>query len=116
MDEFVTDTHALVWHLTTSNALSAAARLYFEQADQGRARIHVPAITLVEMVYLGERGRIPATLLQRALDLTSVPQGSYTVSPLDTAVARRVVTVPRLRVPELPDRVIVATALALGLP
>nr|WP_129630408.1 PIN domain-containing protein [Candidatus Oscillochloris fontis] len=46
----------------------------------------------------------------------TVPDGSYIVAPLDLAVATALSKVPRTLVPEMPDRIITATAIALGLP
>jgi PIN domain nuclease of toxin-antitoxin system len=54
MGEYVTDTHALDWHLAHDSALSPTTRRIFEAADEGQHRIHVAGITLIEMVYLGE--------------------------------------------------------------
>lgn len=42
--------------------------------------------------------------------------GSYAVAPLDLAVARALWSVPHTLIPEMPDRIITATALALSLP
>jgi PIN domain nuclease of toxin-antitoxin system len=116
MSEFVTDTHALVWHLTSTPRLGADALQVFEATDAGNARVYIPAIVLVELVYLAERARVPQDLLQKTLALLGVPHGSYALAPLDLTVVQAVTTVPRSLVPELPDRIVTATAVALGLP
>jgi PIN domain nuclease of toxin-antitoxin system len=54
----VADTHALVWHLTAPRRLGAGARRALAAADDGRALCCVPAIALVEIALLRERGRI----------------------------------------------------------
>jgi PIN domain nuclease of toxin-antitoxin system len=116
MSDWVADTHALIWHLMSSPLLSAAARSCFQDADQGMARIYVPAICIVEVVYLSERGRVSTELVQQVFQLSSIQSGSYALCPLDLTVLATVSAVPRQQVPEMPDRLIVATALSLGLP
>lgn len=88
----------------------------FQDADAGQHRVHVPGIALIEMVYLVEKGRLDAALVARALGLLDTPGGSYIVSPLDLGTARALATIPRSDVPDMPDRIIVATARQLGLP
>ncbi len=112
----LTDTNALIWYLTGSPRLTPAASQCFTQADQGLLRIYIPIICLVELIYLSERGRIDATLLQRTLALIATRNGSYALSPLDKQVLLQVSAVPRNGVPDMPDRLVTATALALGLP
>lgn len=57
----VADTHAIVWWLTAPRKLGTQARRAFEAADAGRWLCCVPAIALVEMALLRERGRIAVT-------------------------------------------------------
>jgi PIN domain nuclease of toxin-antitoxin system len=116
VNEYVTDTHALIWHEENSPRLSAAAKACFDAADQGRARIYVPSISIVEMTYLGEKGKIPPHIATQTLTLIGNPPASYDLAPLDRSVAECVDRVSRALVPDMPDRIIVATALALGLP
>jgi PIN domain nuclease of toxin-antitoxin system len=54
----VADTQALVWHLTAPRRLGKAARRAFGAADAGRWICYVPAIALVEVWLLHERGRL----------------------------------------------------------
>lgn len=116
MSEYVADTHALYWHLTHDRRLSAAARQVFLDADRGLHRIFVTGITLIEMVYLVERGRLAAEPVERLFVLLETAGGSYAVAALDLHTARALSAVPRSAVPDMPDRIIVATTLQLGLP
>jgi PIN domain nuclease of toxin-antitoxin system len=116
IEEYVTDTHALVWHAIASPRLTPPAKGCFERADSGGARIRIPTIVLVELVYLSERGRVQTWLPARVLALLDAPNASYLVAPLDRNVAQAVAQVPRQAVPEMPDRIITATALSLGFP
>jgi PIN domain nuclease of toxin-antitoxin system len=116
VSEYVTDTHAFYWHLTGDARLSPVASLILTGADQGHHRIWVPSITLVEMVYLVERGRLAADAVARVFQLLGKEDGSYAVANLDMAVTLSLARVPRAEVADMPDRIIVATALHLGLP
>jgi len=116
MPSLVADTHAVVWYLLQSPRLSDVAREQMAAAIAGGDPILVPSICLVEIVYLVEKRRIPQadwTQLQAALDS---PDAAYRVVPLDDAVARAVGRVPRETVPDMPDRIIAATAIHLDLP
>lgn len=114
--DHVADTHALVWHLTGSARLSRVAQAVLLDADLGNRRILVPSIALVEIVYLAERGRVAAGLLEQLLGFIEDSAGPYRLVVLDEVVVRAVTRVPRDAVPDMPDRIIVATALAHGLP
>ena len=116
MSRYVTDTHAFVWHLQSSAKLSQSARTVFREADAGANEIVVPSIVLVELVYLAERKRIEVALVNRTFDAISSVSVNYSVAPLDAAIARALQDVDRDKVPEMPDRIIAATAKHLNLP
>jgi PIN domain nuclease of toxin-antitoxin system len=56
----VADTHTAVWYLFTNPKLSRTAREVMEEALRAGDQIGVSSISLAEMVYLAERGRIPS--------------------------------------------------------
>ncbi len=116
MTTYVTDTHALIWHLTADAQLSATCRAIFEAADRGEAKVRIPGIVVVETIYLAERARFPNALVTQMLDLVDPETAGYAVAPLDAAVVRSLATIDRSVVPDMPDRVIAATALAVGVP
>ncbi len=111
-----TDTHSLIWYLEDSPRLSRNARQVFEACDRNELAILVPTICLVEMLYLQEKGRIPVNLMgQLARELADTTTG-LVLYDLTPEVARAIARVPRADVPDMPDRIIAATALHLGLP
>jgi PIN domain nuclease of toxin-antitoxin system len=61
----VADTHAVIWYLYDDRRLSAPARAVIEEASASGDTIGMSAITLVEIIYLVERSRIPSEALQR---------------------------------------------------
>jgi predicted nucleic acid-binding protein len=77
MREFVTDAHPLVWHLTKDAHLSPRCQRIFAQADAGKSVIWVPAIVLVEVIYLVEKRRVPITLIGQMFALLEPPSVNY---------------------------------------
>lgn len=74
-------------------------------------------IVLIEMVYLVEKGVLPRPMLEHLLSLLDTPNGSYQTPAQNTDVTRAMLHwVPWSAIPELADRVIAATAVALALP
>lgn len=116
MSHWVTDTHGLLWHLYNVNKLSAQVKEIFIRADNGEYQIVVPAIVLVETVYLAERGRITADAVDNVLQLLQAGADNYVVAALDAGVAHALRKVDPSIVPDMPDRVIAATALHWNLP
>jgi PIN domain nuclease of toxin-antitoxin system len=115
LSDHVADTHALYWHVARSNRLSVTAREVMRGADRGELRIFVPGIVLVEMIYLVERGRVDRITVDRIFRLLE-SGGNYIVASLDAETARALAEVPRSAVPDMPDRIIAATARQLDLP
>jgi PIN domain nuclease of toxin-antitoxin system len=114
MAAIVADTHAAVWYLANSPQLSTAAANALEGASAGGDPILIPSISLVELTYLIEKGRLPAEARKRLVDALAQPGGAFELAPLDGLVAAAVEQIDRAVVPDLPDRVIAATALAYG--
>lgn len=114
--DYVSDTHPLIWHLTGKKRLSPTVRQIFLNADMGNCRIYLPGIVLVEMVYLVEKGILARPRLEQLLHLLDTPNGSYQVALESHSIARIMLdNVPWSAIPELADRMIVATAVALKL-
>jgi PIN domain nuclease of toxin-antitoxin system len=112
----VADTHVLVWYLVDPARLSPAANIALDGAVSAGETIRVSAISLVELVYLVEKGRLPQAVIDRLQAALIAPDAEISIAPLDQEVAWRVGQVPRSSIPDLPDRVIAATALRLNLP
>ncbi len=53
------DTHAILWYLTGAPRLSAIAKAAFDDAVEAPQDIYISAMSMVELVYLTERSRIP---------------------------------------------------------
>ncbi len=112
----VLDTHTVLWYLEYSQELSTVARTTIEDAIRGARHVRVSAISLVETVYLAERRRVPIDALERLRAALSDPNSGLFIAPVDASIANALQNIPRDIVPDMPDRIIAATALHLGLP
>ncbi len=112
----VLDTHAAVWYLLDSQKLSQPAYSVIDGAAASGTPTYISAVSLVEVVYLVERGRIAADAFDKFANELSRDNPAFTVVPLDSQVATALKRIPRSLVPDMPDRIIAATALHLGLP
>lgn len=113
----VADTHAIIWYVDSPAALSVDAMNWLDNtANDATQRIYVSAISLIEMQYLIEKGKIKPAVLPKVLAEIDDPQPIIELVPLDRIVADRLAIIPRRTVPDMPDRIIAATALTLNLP
>jgi PIN domain nuclease of toxin-antitoxin system len=112
----VLDTHAAIWYLLDSTSLSEAVYSLIEGAAASGTPAFIPAVSLVEVVYLAERGRIHAGAFHRFANELGSENPAFTVVPLDIQIASALKLISRSHVPDMPDRIIAATALHLGLP
>lgn len=110
MVRLVADTHAVVWHLSAPRKLGAAARRAFAAADEGRWLCCVPAIALVEVTLLQERGRIRVGVDQVLQALAGHP--GYAVLAIDADQAREFAGLGGLKDPM--DRLVLAAARVTG--
>jgi PIN domain nuclease of toxin-antitoxin system len=111
----VADSHAIVWYLQGSKRLSAPARSALADAEAENGLV-VSVATLIDLWYVTQTTqRVTAAQLAAARDqLASSP--AATLEPITLAVADAAATIPRALLGDPWDRMIVATALALGLP
>jgi len=112
----VLDTHAAVWYLLDSTKLSESVYSLIDGAAASGTPTYISAVSLVEKVYLVERGRIAADAFSRFTSELDKENPAFTVVPLDAQIATALRQIPRKVVPDMPDRIIGATALHLGLP
>jgi PIN domain nuclease of toxin-antitoxin system len=78
--------------------------------------IGVSAISLAEMVYLMEKERIPACALDDTLAAIADPRIVLQQVPVDSRIVVTMRDVSRQDIPDLPDRIIAATAQQCGVP
>lgn len=116
MTGYVVDTHAFIWYLLSPARLSQSAHDALAQAALRGERLYIPAIVLVELCYLVDKGKFQPQQLDALVASLSDPNSGCVIAPLDQHTALAVRNIDRATVPDMPDRVIAATALTLGLP
>lgn len=112
----VADTHAVLWFLYKDARLPATARNFMNGAAQAGDQIAISSITLIEVAYLVEKSRIALDSFERVIDFLAQPNSMLQEIPIDRDIAEALRQVVRAQVPDLPDRIIAATALLLGVP
>ncbi len=116
MSAVVADTHTILWYLAKPETLSSAALQALRDTATSGDRVLISIITVIETIYLQERFRIPPGALDRLESALTDPDVALAAVPLDRAIACEVSRIPRDLVPDMPDRIIAATAAYLNLP
>jgi PIN domain nuclease of toxin-antitoxin system len=116
MIEYLLDTHALVWLLVADPRLPRSVRTLVEDATAQGRRVACSAITLVEIVYLVEKGKLRAEIWDRTIRMLQNPTAPLVEIPVTSGIIQHMVAIPREQVADMPDRIIAATALFLRVP
>ena len=112
----VVDTHAIIWYIFGDRRLSITAQSAIAQIASDGDQVAFSSITLAEIIYLSEKGRISALTLERLLAAVDTTDAVLVEVPFNRDVANALHLVNRTEVPDLPDRIIAATALHLAVP
>jgi PIN domain nuclease of toxin-antitoxin system len=112
----IADTHAVIWYLFSDPRLGKDASSFIDDASVKGEHVGVSAISIAEMVYLVEKGRIPTNALNDLKVATADPKAVLRHVPLDESIAIKMTEVSRHDLPDLPDRIIAATALFYNVP
>jgi PIN domain nuclease of toxin-antitoxin system len=112
----VADTHAVIWYIFRDSRLSVTARTTIEQIATEGNQVAFSSITLAEIVYLSEKGRINSMTLDRLLIEVASDNALLVEIPFDRNIALTLRQVDRSQIPDLPDRIIAATGLYLNVP
>lgn len=103
---FVADTHAILWFASSDSRLGKTAAATFQKAGEGKSRILVPAIVLLECLYALRKAKAEERFEALIDGIERHPH--FRVVAFDVAVAREC---GRMKTPdESHDRVIGATA------
>lgn len=112
----VADTHAVIWYIFGDARLSTTARDMIAQIASAGDQVAFSSITLAEIVYLSEKGRVSPLTLERLLAVVDTTDAVLAEVPFDRHIAQALRLVERTQVPDLPDRIVAATALHLRVP
>lgn len=116
MSDCITDTHGLIWYVLNSSELSLTAKNLFISTANSGGNVFVPTISLVEITYLIEKNKFQPALLNRIIARLNNPNAELKPLELTVGIADSLSQIPRTIVPDMPDRIIAATALHLNLP
>ena len=112
---YVTDTHALVHHVTgRKNRLGRSARRIFDRVDRGVETILIPFTALEEVMLLSEGGRVRLPLPFRDLVISLAQAENVDLGVNDMQLLLEAASFTTVRDPY--DRLIVAQARVAGLP
>ena len=109
---YVSDTHALLWWFTDSPRISSKAAEVFVECERGRNVIFIPSIVIAEALSIFDKKRIDfdfGTLLE-----TVNYSENFALIALDYPILAAMVDLTEI--PELHDKIIVATANYLRYP
>ena len=112
MNEYVADTHSLLWYLINSSLLGKNASAAFDEADNGSAFIHIPSIVFAELYYLNVKHNF---ITDFKADFQKISQsGQFILAPFE---AEDVLDFDKdSAVKEMHDRIIVGVARRLNVP
>jgi PIN domain nuclease of toxin-antitoxin system len=112
----VADTHAALWYPFGDPRLSASAKSAFEAAASSRHKIMLSVISLAEVVYLIEKKRLPASAYADSQRALRAPDQVLQEAPVTSEIIDAMRDVPRVDIPDMPDRIVAATAVYFGVP
>lgn len=112
----VADTHASIWYLFAAPDLSGEAKDFMDSVVTSGGFIFIPAISIVEIIYLIEKSKLPPSTLSRIVQAVNLPNSSFSFKDINAEIAQSLSKIPRNAVPDMPDRIIAATAVYLNLP
>ncbi len=103
---FLTDTHALLWHFTDSPKISPKAKTIFAKCEKGDCIIFIPSIVIAECLSIFDKKKIIFDF--KALFNSIRKSENYVIIPLNHKVLLQMIDAKE--VSELHDKIIVATA------
>ena len=116
MADLVIDTHTAIWYFANSSEMSLLATQTIDNAVADGEMVILSAISIVEIIYLIDKGKLLSQTLNSLMQYLKLPTSSFITQDLTEDIAQTLANIPRPIVPDMPDRIIAATALHLNLP
>jgi PIN domain nuclease of toxin-antitoxin system len=110
------DTHSILWYLYNDPRLSDTALQLMVSTEQAGDQIAISSLSLAEIVYLVEKGKIHNMAFERVLAALTQTNTTLVEVAFDRNIAITMRLIDRAQVPELPDRIVSATAHYLQVP
>jgi PIN domain nuclease of toxin-antitoxin system len=112
----IADTHAALWYLLKNPSLSTTARNFMDEAARAGDEIGLSPISLAEIVYLVEKGRLAMSAYEDLKNALADPDYVIVEAPFTVEVVDAMHQVSRTDVPDMPDRIVAATGVYFGVP
>ncbi len=112
----VADTHTALWHLFDAARLSATAGSMISEAAAARRKIAISTMSLAEVVYLVEKNRLPTSAYDELTQALADPEHVFIKAVFGAAIVQAMRRVSRAEVPDMPDRIVAATAVYFDVP
>ena len=107
---YVVDTQVLIWYFTGSKRLKPALREKIDETRAQNGRLLVPTIVLAEALDIAEKSRVQFDFAEMYRVIRE--EQEFEIVSLSPEIFNTVIQVQNI--PELPDRIIVATARFYG--
>jgi PIN domain nuclease of toxin-antitoxin system len=112
----VADAHGFLWYFSEDPRLPSTVRSFIDAQRRDGHAVGVSSIALVEILYLSEKGCIPADAAADVMECLDRLDTSFVEITFDRSIVRSMEGINRSDVPDMPDRIIAATALHSGVP
>jgi PIN domain nuclease of toxin-antitoxin system len=112
----IADTHTALWYLFNDGRLSMLAGDFIDKSALAGSQIGISSISLAEIVYLIGKNRIQASAYADLKAALNDPEHVFTEAPFTVEIVDAMKQVVRADVPDMPDRIVAATAVYLGVP
>lgn len=109
--QYLADTVAIVRHFVKAGKIGKRAKQILRDADKGQNTILISIVSMIEIMYLSERNKIPLDFKKTKHKLRGLD--NYGIVDLDLDIVETATTLQGL---ELHDRLIVSSALFLNVP
>lgn len=116
MPDVVIDTHAAIWYFANSPEISVLATETIDNAVANGDSVILSTISIVEIIYLIDKTKLVPQTLTRLMQYLKIPNNGFISQDLTEDISQTLQQIPRSTVPDMPDRIISATALYLKLP
>ena len=112
----VVDTHALIWYLSGDRRLSDPAKQLLAQIANESNQVAISSISLIEITYLAEKGRLASDWPKRVFGLFGEADTLFVEAPVNLEIAKSLALLAGSGIADMPDRIIAATSTYFAVP
>jgi PIN domain nuclease of toxin-antitoxin system len=88
MADLVIDTHTAIWYFANSPEMSALATQTIDNAVANGDAVILSAISIVEIIYLIDKGKLVPQTLSRLMQYLKLPNSSFIKQDLTEGIAQ----------------------------